>query len=168
MKKASPDVAAQQSAYMLKIRRYERADSAVVWELHNAALSATGAHIGNGPWDDDLRHIEQVYLQNSGEFLVGEYEGWVVAMGALKKTSADRAEIKRMRAAPSFQGNGFGQAILEALEQKATALGYQTLHLDTTVKQVAAQKLYRKNSYKETRRSIVAGIETIFYEKSIV
>lgn len=152
---------------MLKIRRYERADSAVVWELHNAALAATGAHMGNGPWDDDLRHIEQVYLHNGGEFLVGEYEGQVVAMGALKKMSAERAEIKRMRVAPSLQGQGFGQAMLEALEQKATALGYHTLQLDTTVKQVAAQKLYSKNIYKETHRAIVAGMETIFYEKSI-
>ncbi len=150
---------------MLNIRRYQTSDSDIVWELHNIALAQTGAHAGNGPWDDDLRHIEQVYLQNGGEFLVGEYEGQVVAMGAVKKTSAERAEIKRMRVAPAFQGCGFGQAILEALELKAQELSYKTLHLDTTVKQPAAQKLYTKNGFQETGRRVVAGMQTIFYER---
>lgn len=160
MRKASPDGT-------LTIRRYQSSDIDSVWELHNTALAQTGAHLGNGPWDDDLHHIEQIYLENSGEFLVGEYEDQLVAMGALKQTSAERAEIKRMRVAPAYQGRGFGQVILEALEQKAQELGYTTLHLDTTVKQVAAQKLYRKNAYQETSRRIVAGLETIFFEKSI-
>lgn len=160
MKKALPDD-------MLTIRRYQSFDIDSVWELHNTALAQTGAHLGNGPWDNDLRHIEQVYLENSGEFLVGEYEDQLVAMGALKKISSERAEIKRMRVYPSVQGRGFGQAILEALEQRAKELGYTTLHLDTTVKQIAAQKLYSKNGYKEISRGIVAGLETIFFEKII-
>lgn len=152
---------------MLKIRRYQSADSDIVWELHNAALAPTGAHLGNGPWDDDLRNIEQVYLQNGGEFLVGEYDGQIVVMGALKRTSAERAEVRRMRVAPAYQGRGFGQAMLDALEQRAKELGYTRLHLDTGVKMVAAQGLYRKNGYQEVRRGMIADVDVIFFEKSI-
>jgi ribosomal protein S18 acetylase RimI-like enzyme len=152
---------------MLNIRRYQNADSDVVWELHNAAIKPTGAHLGDGSWYDDLLHIEQVYLQNGGEYLVGEYAGQVVAMGALKRTSADRAEVKRMRVAPAYQGRGFGQAMLEALERKAKELGYTMLHLDTGVKMVAAQGLYRKNGYREVSRGRIADVEVIFFEKSI-
>src|SRR6516164_5850761 len=118
---------------MLHIRRYQGTDNDVVWALHNAALAATGAHLGNGPWDDDLHHIEQVYLENGGEFLVGEYDGQVAAMGAFRPDSAERAELKRMRVMPALQGRGFGQAILQALEQQARACGYTTLYLDTGV-----------------------------------
>jgi ribosomal protein S18 acetylase RimI-like enzyme len=152
---------------MLNIRRYQSADSDIVWELHNAAIGPTGAHLGSDSWYDDVRNIEQVYLQNSGEYLVGEYQGQVVAMGALKRTSAERAEIKRMRVAPAYQGHGFGQAMLAALEQKAKELGYTTLHLDTGVKMVAAQGLYRKNGYQEISRGSIADVEVIFFEKSI-
>ena len=123
--------------------------------------------MGNGPWDDDIRHIEEVYLQSGGEFLVGEYDGQVVAMGALKRSSAEHAEIKRMRVAPAFQGRGFGQAMLQALEHEAKARGYTTLHLDTTVKQISAQRLYAKNGYQEMRRGVIAGMETIFFEKRL-
>ena len=152
---------------MLNIRRYQSTDRDVVWELHNAAIGPTGAHLGSDSWYDDVLHIEEVYLQNGGEYLVGEYEGQVVAMGALKRTTAERAEVKRMRVSPAYQGRGFGQAILEVLEQKAKELGYTTLHLDTGVTMVAAQKLYRKNGYQETSRGTIANVEVIFFEKSI-
>ncbi len=53
-------------------------------------------------------------------------------MGALRRTTNEWAEIKRMRVHPDFQRRGFGQMILEALEARAVALGYAALHLDTT------------------------------------
>jgi ribosomal protein S18 acetylase RimI-like enzyme len=152
---------------MLHIRRYQSTDSSVVWELHNAAIGPTGAHLGDDSWYDDVLHIEEVYLQDGGEYLVGEYEGKVVAMGAVKRTTAERAEVKRMRVAPEYQGKGFGQAILEVLEQRAKELGYTTLHLDTGVAMVAAQGLYRKNGYQEVSRGKIADVEVIFFEKNI-
>ena len=45
------------------------------------------------PWDDDLHAIAEVYLEQRGDFLVGLLEGELVAMGALRHTSARRAEI---------------------------------------------------------------------------
>lgn len=152
---------------MLTIRRYQSADSTTVWQLHNAAIGPTGAHLGNDSWYEDIQHIDEVYLQNGGEYLVGEDDGQIVVMGALKRTSAERAEVRRMRVAPACQGRGFGQAMLEALEKRAQELGYTTLHLDTGVKMVAAQGLYRKNGFRETSRGSIADVEVIFFEKSI-
>jgi N-acetylglutamate synthase-like GNAT family acetyltransferase len=63
-----------------------------------------------------------VYLKNQGEFLVGVCEGRIVAMGALRRTTNERAEIKRMRVHPDFQRCGFGQMILEALETDAISI----------------------------------------------
>lgn len=44
---------------------------------------------------------------------------------------------------------------------------YTKLHLDTSVVQVAAQKLYMKNGFKETGREVHRGLECILFEKSI-
>ena len=151
---------------MLVLRRYRSLDQEPVWELHNLALSQTGAHGGNGPWDDDLRHIEDIYLRD-GEFIVGMIEDRIVAMGALKHTSAERAEIKRMRVHPDYQDKGYGQQVLVYLENRARELGFKVLHLDTTDKQEAAQKLYLKNGYQEIERKQWRSMTMIFYEKGL-
>ena len=152
---------------MLTIRRYEPGDRDAVWGLHKTALRAAKADIGDGPWDDDFHQIEDIYLNDGGEFVVGLLEGRVIAMGALRRSSQLRAEIKRMRVHPDCDRRGFGQAILTVLEQRARELGYNTLHLDTTTIQQAAQRLYAKNGYVEVARSQAHGFDLIFYEKKI-
>lgn len=153
---------------MLNIRRYQPSDHTAVCELHKAALLAAGAYIG-GAFDTDLDQIETVYLNDTGEFLVGTLQDRVVAMGALRKTDTDpaRAEIKRMRVHADFQRQGFGQAIYDALEKRAIELGYSLLHLDTAVVLVGAQHFYAKNGYQEVRRGKLGGLDCIFYEKRI-
>ena len=162
---------------MFLLRRYTPADQPAVEHLHIFALQQTGAYLGRGPWDDDINSIEDVYLKHGGEFLIGEHDGLLVAMGALKRTTAQRAEIKRMRVLPQYQGCGYGQRILEELEGCARALGYQTLHLDTSILQIPAQKLYEKNGYHEVGRNKLQQhvdkdtqqlLEVILYEKRLV
>lgn len=153
---------------MFTLRRYTPAELEVVEHLHVYAIQQTGAYLGRGPWDDDVYAIEEAYLNNKGEFLIGEWDGKFVAMGAFRRTSPERAEIKRMRVHPDYQGRGFGQLILAELENRARAMGYKTLHLDTSVLQVAAQKLYEKNGYREVGRDVYnKNIEVILYEKQL-
>ncbi len=152
---------------MFQICRYQDADLDAVWALHNLALTAVGAHAGNGPWDDDLHRITEAYLANGGEFLVGLDDDRLVAMGAMRRTAPDRAEVKRMRVHPAFQRRGYGRAILAALEQRAVELGYATLHLDTTAVQLGAQRLYRSHGYRETGRAVIGGFDTILFEKRL-
>ncbi|GCE07233.1 GNAT family N-acetyltransferase [Dictyobacter aurantiacus] len=161
---------------MFTLRRYTSTDQSAVEHLHVSALQQTGAYLGRGPWDDDIYAIENVYLKDQGEFLIGEDDGRMVAMGALKRTGPDRAEIKRMRIHPDYQGRGYGQLVLAALEAHARALGYQTLHLDTSILQLPAQRLYEKNGYREVGRTHYPQhvdrethqlLEVILYEKSL-
>ena len=58
----------------LQVRRYEPGDKRAVRRLHDDALNEVGAHLGSGPWDDDLHEIENVYLDADGGFLVGVLE----------------------------------------------------------------------------------------------
>lgn len=152
---------------MFTLRRYTPADKEAVERLHVQAMLLTGAYLGRGPWDDDVYSIEAVYLNNQGEFLIGEWDGVFVAMGALRRTTPERAEIKRMRVVPEYQGRGFGQIILSELEARARALGYKTLHLDTGVVQVPAQKLYEKNGFREVGRDRYGVVDVILYEKQL-
>ncbi|GCE09132.1 GNAT family N-acetyltransferase [Dictyobacter aurantiacus] len=152
----------------MKIRQYRPADQGAVWALHKAALHGTGADLEDEQWDADLFQIEEVYLDNQGEFLVGEIENRIVAMGAIKKITSTRSEIKRMRVHPDFQKRGLGQMMLTRLEARAIALGYQVLQLDTTTLQVAAQQLYRKNGFVQLEQTeTIKGLTVLFFEKDL-
>ena len=152
---------------MLEIRRYQDIDNASVWELHHRALGPTGAFFRDGKWDEDLCDIQNHYLNNGGEFLVGVMDNKIVCMGAFRKKSDTLAEIKRMRVLPDFQRRGFGQIMLNKLEEKAFQLGYKELCLDTTTKQLPAQKFYEKNGYIEVGRGLMPPFKLIFYYKNI-
>ena len=152
---------------MFTLRRYTPADREAVEYLHVQAIQQAGAYLGRGPWDDDVYAIEEAYLNNQGEFLVGEWDGIFVAMGAFRRTSPQRAEIKRMRVRADYQGRGLGQIILSELEARARLKGYKTLHLDTSVVQMPARRLYEKNGFREVGRDIYGNLEVILYEKQL-
>ena len=92
----------------LSIRRYRPEDLAAVWEMHFEGLDAVGARIEDPSLDEDLGRMEQDYPVGGGEFLVGTVGGRTVAMGALKRTSGLRAEVKRMRVRPECWRRGYG------------------------------------------------------------
>ena len=151
----------------LIIRRYQDSDSEDVWNLHNIALHFVDAHGGNGPWDEDLKNIEKLYLNNQGEFLVAIRDDKIVGMGALLRKDDSIAKIMRMRVLPDYQCKGIGKLILKELETTAKNLGYKKIILDTTLKQIVAQKMYEKYGYKKTGRTDIGGFESILYEKEL-
>jgi ribosomal protein S18 acetylase RimI-like enzyme len=151
---------------MITIRRYEEADHEAVWRLHKLALQESGAIVESGPWDDDLHQVEETYIKCGGEFLVGVSDGQIVAMGALAIVDGT-AEVKRMRVHPEHQRHGYGQQILRQLEQRARALGYRTIHLETTAQQHSAQHFYVQNGYTEIKRTQWRHFVVIRYDKEL-
>lgn len=151
----------------LTLRRYRPEDFEAVRKLHFEGLEAVWARMGDPSLDEDLNRVEEVYLAGGGEFLVGIVGERVVAMGALERTSGQRAEIKRMRVRPEYWRRVHGQEMLRTLERRAAGLGYSTLHLDTTAGQTAARRLYEKNGFREVSRIRSGGFECVFYEKRL-
>jgi ribosomal protein S18 acetylase RimI-like enzyme len=151
----------------LRLRRYTEADAAAVWDLHNTSLNLVDAHGGNGPWDEDLHNVVEVYLEAGGEFLVGEADGKLVAMGALLRTGPASGEIKRMRVDLNYQRQGFGRRILAGLEARARELGFRRLRLDTTTGQTSAQALYEDSGFTKIGTGRMGRFELVIYEKRL-
>lgn len=149
----------------LVIRWYRPGDRDAVFALHDVGLAQVGIRPGDGIYyDHDLHRIDEVYFRDRGDFLVGEMDGRVVAMGGLRPGSDDVAEIVRMRVDPETQRRGYGAAILTRLE-RARELGYTSVRVDTTVKQRPALGLYLGYGYKEAARRVIGGVENVFGEK---
>jgi ribosomal protein S18 acetylase RimI-like enzyme len=155
---------------VLAIRRYEPRDHDAIWQLHRLGVEQTGADLGLGPWDDDLRSpaaVAATYLVDGGDFLIGVIGTQPIAIGALRPLRG-YVEIKRMRVHPEWQRRGYGQSMLERLEARACELGYSLVRLDTTTLQVAAIAMYRKNGYTEIGRRQHGPLEEILFEKHVI
>jgi len=152
------------------IQRFLSSDKAQVRTLHELALRGAGALI-EGPdgeaLDRDLDDVEASYIEVSGEFLVDDVDGRIVAMGALRPVGSRHAELKRMRVHPEWQRQGRGRSMLAALEQRARDLGFRRLSLDTTEQQVAARSLYTSAGYIQTGCAEHYGQVVILMEKAL-
>jgi len=164
----------------LSLRRYEPEDHARVVELHEAAMRAVDAYVEGVP-DPDLDDIEGTYLDGDGEFLVGERDGRLLAMGAFRPAEAPltevldvsgrTAELKRMRVDPGAWRNGYGQRVYDELERRARERGYTALVLDTMPHQTGARRFYATNGFELVRRGQLRGeagsVELLFYRKQL-
>lgn len=165
----------------LQLRRYRPTDTDRVLELHEDAMRDVGAFV-ESVTDPDLENVGEVYLDSGGEFLVGERDGRIVAMGAFRPATGyitdfldglpDRtAELKRMRVDPAYQQQGYGQQVYDELEQRARERRFAAMVLDTSPNQVGAQRFYEKNGFKAVHREHLEfdgdPFELICYLKSL-
>lgn len=171
----------------LRLRRYRASDHATVLALHREGLAQVGLRPGDGVYyDHDFFRMEDIYLRNDGEFLVGEVDGQIVAMGGLRRADLvpggrarafggyapggpvlDAVEMVRLRVRPAAQRRGYGATVVSALEERAAEYGYRVLRGDTTELQAPALALYRKFGWRETRREVIGGIVNIYIEKEL-
>lgn len=82
-----------------------------------------------------------------GAFLVLYRAGVPVGCGAVRRLDESTGELKRMYVAAAHRGEGFGRRLIEALEGEARKLGLQRLILETGIRQLAAQALYRSHGF---------------------
>jgi GNAT superfamily N-acetyltransferase len=151
----------------MRLIRYQPEHREPMLALHRSAIA--GFTLGMSQQDDeaDLMAIEQVYLRDGGEFLIGFIDKRLVAMGGFKRLTNTSAELRRMRIEPELQGRGYGTQLLRELERIAFQSGIRTLCLDTAHRRPLTLEFYRKHGYQETGRSSYGEIETVQFSKTL-
>ncbi|NGM69032.1 GNAT family N-acetyltransferase [Natronolimnobius sp. AArcel1] len=167
----------------LSVRRFRPADASRVRNLHEAAMRDIGAYLEDVP-DDDLENVTETFLERNGEFLVGEVDGQIVAMGGYQLLESDHyitnflselpettIVLTRMRVDPAHQRQGYGSRIYTALEKRARECGYTTIVLDTMASQAAARGLYETNGFEKVCREQLEvsddSFEMLVYRKQL-
>jgi GNAT superfamily N-acetyltransferase len=115
----------------------------------------------------DLVTIEQVYLRDGGEFLIGFINERLVAMGGFKRLTDTSAELRRMRIERELQGRGYGTQLLRELERLAFQSGIRTLCLETARRRPLTLEFYRKHGYQETGQGFYGEVETVRFSKTL-
>jgi GNAT superfamily N-acetyltransferase len=94
-----------------------------------------------------LLAAHSVFAGERGAFLLAAIGEQVAGCVALAPLAGDTGEIKRMYVTPSLRRRGAGAALLAALEERARALGYRRLWLETGDQQPEALALYAQAGY---------------------
>lgn len=102
-----------------------------------------------------------------GAFIVGWLGDRAVCCGGLKRLDDRVCEIKRMYVVPEMRGQGVARELLQALERKARALGYELARLDTGPKQPHARALYESEGYREIEDFNANPVATFWGEKPL-
>lgn len=139
------------------IRSWEPRDRTAAATVIGQVLAEYGLTWEPTGADQDVLNIEAYYHQVGGEFWVVESQNEIVGTAAYYPISrgTQAVEIRKMYLVPGVRGQGLGQFLLQQLESRIQAQGFQEIWIETASVLKTAIQLYEKWGYQPT-----TGVET--------
>jgi len=122
----------------------------VAWHRarHVEDLGLIDAYFDADAFEEELEELPGDYAEPAGALLLAHAEGLPAGCVALRRLDAHACEMKRMFVYPQFHGQGIGRALGRAILLEARRAGYSTIRLDTSVRQIEAQRLYASLGFR--------------------
>ena len=131
-----------------RIRPIEAHDNAAVAAIIRAVMPEFGA---KGPGfainDPEVDHMHEAYSRDGAAYFVLEDEARVVGGGGvapLEGAEKTTCELRKMYFLPEARNGGYGKRVLELCVERARALGYLRMYLETLTGMDAAMHLYER------------------------
>jgi putative acetyltransferase len=122
----------------------------VKWHLnrHVEDIHFTNKYFNPKDLARELASLPDKYSMPTGRLLLASYNDQPAGCVALKRIDEHTCEMKRMFVYPEFHGKGIGYALAKAIIDEAKKIGYSSMKLDTSIRQIEAQKLYQGFGFK--------------------
>lgn len=95
----------------------------------------------------DLAALPQPFLPPRGLLVLARTDAEPLGCAGLLALDPEIAEIKRMYVRPSARGRGLGTTLLSAVLDRAAALGFRRVRLDTAPELQVARALYQRHGF---------------------
>ncbi len=125
----------------MQIREFEINDQTAVIDLWKICGLVV-------PWNNPARDIERKMKVNPDLFLVGETGGQIIAsvMGGYE---GHRGWINYLAVYPDLQGSGYGQQMMEAVEQRLKERGCPKINLQVRSTNMKVIAFYESIGYRQ-------------------
>jgi GNAT superfamily N-acetyltransferase len=126
--------------------------SFIAWhkDRHQDDMHLIDAYFDATKFEAELANLPGDYTPPHGQLLMATIDDMPAGCVALRGIGASSCEMKRMFVYTAYHGLGVGKALGKAIIAEGRALGYQTMRLDTSVRQREAQALYSRLGFKTT------------------
>jgi GNAT superfamily N-acetyltransferase len=118
-------------------------------QRHTEDLDLIEAYFDDATYQREIEGLPGPYTPPDGTLLVCWESGLALGCVALKRRDERSCEMKRMFVPSMARGRGAGRALAEAVIERARALGYGRMYLDTSVRQTEAIALYGDLGFEE-------------------
>ena len=120
--------------------------TAVLFRDYEASLDTDLCFQG---FEEEVAGLPGKYAPPRGAlFIAVAADGETVGCVALRPVEPDGAcEMKRLYVAPQGRGQGLGRALMQAVIDEATRIGYREMRLDTLPSMTTAQAMYREAGF---------------------
>jgi len=122
----------------------------VTWHLkrHFEDIDLINEYFDPNDFEKELASLPGKYSMPAGRLLLAFYNDHPAGCVALKQIDGHSCEMKRMFVYPEFHGKGIGYALAKAIIDEAKKIGYSSMKLDTSIRQIEAQNLYQGFGFK--------------------
>jgi GNAT superfamily N-acetyltransferase len=132
-----------------QVRDLMRAFTAWHRSRHLEDLELIERYFDAAAFENELASLPGKYGPPRGALLLATHEGSPAGCVALREIDIDSCEMKRMFVYPQFHGKGVGRALAEEVLGRARSIGYQSMLLDTSVRQHEAIALYHRLGFRD-------------------
>ena len=116
---------------------------------HVEHLDLIYSYFDANAYEEELRTLPGVYSPPKGRLLLVTVDGKPAGCVAMRPTSDDCCEMKRMFVYSEFQGRGVGRALAVTIVQAGRLAGYKAMRLDTGILQAEAIGLYESIGFQK-------------------